>query len=229
MTLLHVSDLHFRQPWFQWLREHAPNHDVLIISGDLLDHRRTDVSAQMDWVAEWLRASQVPVVVSSGNHDLEWDSARYRWQPAYWLRRLEPPVYADGAVLGRGGLRLAGIACTQRPRSVQADVWVVHTPPAGTAIARTSARHDRGDPLLTATIRREAPAWVCSGHVHDASVWHDQIGPTTVFNPGVNPHGRFPNHILIEPETGEARRISDRLQGEVSDERMQLPDSLAFR
>ncbi|HRJ46108.1 MAG TPA: metallophosphoesterase, partial [Opitutaceae bacterium] len=128
MHLLHVSDLHFRRPWFHWLRNDAPAHDALVISGDLLDHRLPDVPAQMAWVGEWLQASPVPVVVSSGNHDLEWDAARYRWQPAYWLRRLSPPVYPDGTVLEHGSLALAPIACTQHPRSAAADGWVVHTP-----------------------------------------------------------------------------------------------------
>jgi Icc-related predicted phosphoesterase len=189
MTLLHVSDLHFRQPWFHWLRDHAPAHDALIISGDLLDHRLPDVPAQMAWVSAWLRASPVPVVVSSGNHDLEWDAARYRWQPAYWLRDLPPPVYPDGAVLECDGLSLAPIACTQRPRSAAAEAWVVHTPPADTGPARTVAGFDRGDRLLAEAMRRQAPSYVFCGHVHEPERWHETTGPTVVFNPGSNPTG----------------------------------------
>lgn len=227
MTLLHVSDLHFRRPWFHWLRNQAPPHDGLILSGDLLDQRLPDVAGQIQWVGDWLRASPVPVVVSSGNHDLQWDAGPGRWQPAYWLRALAPPVYADGTVLERSGLRLAPIACTQRPRSAAADCWVVHTPPAGTATARTSVGVDRGDAALAETVARFAPAYVFSGHVHDPEKWHDTLGETWIFNPGANPHGRFPNHILLDGETGEARRVSDRLQGGYS-ERVMTPGMLVL-
>lgn len=213
MNLLHVSDLHFRQPWFHWLRDQAPAHELLVISGDLLDHRLPDVPAQMAWVGAWLQASPVPVVVSSGNHDLEWDAARYRWQPAYWLRGLPPPVYPDGAVFEHDGRSFAPIACTQHPRSAAADNWVVHMPPAGTGTARTVAGFDRGDRLLAEAVRGQEPACVFSGHVHEPERWHDTLGATTVFNPGCNPHGRFPNHVLLDVSSGEARRITDRLHG----------------
>ena len=214
MILLHVTDLHFRQPWFHWLRDGAPAHDALLISGDLLDQRLPHATPQIDWVSDWLRASPVPVVVGSGNHDLQWDPARYRWQPAYWLRDLAAaPVYPDGSTLNHHGLSLAPIACTQRPRSAVADCWIVHTPPAGTAVARTLAGVDRGDPYLTAAVTCQSPAYVFSGHVHEPEKWHDTLGSTSVFNPGSNPHSRFPNHILLNGETGEARRITDRLHG----------------
>jgi len=226
MMLLHVSDLHFRKPWFHWLRDQAPAHDVLVISGDLLDHRLPGVPAQRDWVGAWLRASPVPVVVCSGNHDLEWDAAGCRWRPACWLRALPPPVYPDGAVLEREGLSLAPIACTRHPRGAAADIWVVHAPPAGTAVARTFSGADRGDGPLAEAVRRQAPAYVLSGHVHEAERWHDRLGVTAVFNPGANPHGRFPNHILLETAGGVARRFSDRLHGGVS-ERVMTPGLLA--
>lgn len=228
MNLLHVSDLHFNRPWFHWLRDRAPAHAVLLVSGDLLDQRLPDLPAQMAWVTAWLCASAVPVVVSSGNHDLEWDAACCRWKPAYWLRDLEPPVYPDGAVLERDGLRFAGIACTQRPRSVAADCWVVHTPPAGTGVARTTAGLDRGDRLLAEAVRRQMPAHVFSGHVPDPERWHEIVGETVVFNPGFNPHGRFPNHILLDAQSGEARRITDRLHGGYS-ERTVTPARLVLR
>ncbi len=228
MNILHVSDLHFRQPWYHWLRNQAPPHDVLVISGDLLDQRMSDVAGQIKWVSDWLRASPVPVVACSGSHDLQWDPVPGCWRPAYWLRELAaPPVYPDGAVLERNGLSFAPIACTQRPRNATADCWVVHTPPAGTATARTSAGVDRGDSALNATVARRAPAYVFSGQVHDAEKWHDTVGATWVLNPGANPHGRFPNHILLNGETGEARRISDRLQGGYS-ERAMTPGMLVL-
>lgn len=217
MILLHVTDLHFHLPWFHWLREQAPPHDVLILSGDLLDQRRSDFAGQVDRVSGWLRSSPVPVVVSSGTHDLRWDADHRGWMPAYWLRQLPAPVHADGAVLERDGLSITGIARTQWPRSAKADGWVVHAPPAGTATARTRTGVDRGDRSLAAAMRRQAPAWVFCGQVHDPQKWHHTEGGTTVLNPGANPHGRFPNHILLNTRTGEVRRIVDQLHGGFSE------------
>lgn len=229
MNLLHVSDLHFRQPWFHWLRDQSPPHEVLILSGDLLDQRRLNLAAQAAWVADWLRASPVPVVVSSGRHDLQWDAVLARWRPAYWLRQLAaPPVYPDGSVLERSGLSLSPIACTQQPRRAPADGWVVHAPPAGTATARTLAGADRGDRDLAESVGRQAPAWVFCGQVHDPEQWHATLGGTRIFNPGANPHGRFPNHIVLDTQTGEARRFTDRLQGGYS-ERAMATGRLALR
>ena len=228
MTLLHVTDLHFRRPWFDWLRHQAPAHSALIISGDLLDQRLPDINRQMAWVASWLRDSPVPVVVASGNHDLEWNASTYRWQPAYWLRELAPPVHPDGKVLEHDGLRIAAIACTQRPRSAPAEGWVVHAPPAKTRVSRSEHGYDRGDHLLADAVRKHAPAYVFSGHVHDPTRWHEFMGDSVVFNPGANPHGRFPNHLLLDLETGEACRYTDRLHGAFS-ERVQVPGRLVLR
>src|SRR5690606_10279511 len=99
---------------------------------------------------------------------------------------------------------------------------------AKTQVARSEFGYDRGDHLLTEAVRTHAPMYVFSGHVHDPTKWHEFMGDSVIFNPGANPHGRFPNHLLLDLETGEAVRYTDRLHGTFS-ERVHTPARLELR
>lgn len=200
MTILHVSDFHFNQRWFDWLLHHAPTHDLLVMSGDLLDlssptlHRR-----QIAWVSNWLNDYPRPLCVCSGNHDLEWDAEAEHWLPAYWLRDLvNPKVWSDGQRVTLDGTSLLTIGCTTKPKGGEADIWVVHAPPSRTLVATRRDGVDHGDPDLVAAVRRYAPRLVLSGHIHAPLHWREQDGATLYLNPGRTPAAPFPNHILIQ-------------------------------
>ncbi|MBS0663221.1 MAG: metallophosphoesterase family protein [Verrucomicrobia bacterium] len=210
MTILHVSDLHYEKRWFHWLRDHAPAHDLLAISGDLLDlNCATPQREQSAWVLNWLNAFPRPLCVCSGNHDLEWHDAVEHWVPAYWLRdRVNSRLWIDGQHVTFDGLSFLNIGCTTRPKGGVADVWVVHAPPTGTLVSARNIGFEGGDPELVGAVRRYAPRLVLAGHVHNPMRWHHEVGPTLLLNPGSDRESRFPNHILIETNALTAQRFT---------------------
>jgi uncharacterized protein len=209
MTILHVTDFHFNQRWFHWLLQSAPPHDLLVMSGDMLDlsdatpHRR-----QIAWVSDWINDYPRPMCVASGNHDLEWDERAERWTPAYWLRDLvNPNVWTDGQRVELNGISILNIGCTTQPKGGAADVWVVHAPPSRTLVAARANGSDGGDPDLVKPVRRYAPRLVLSGHVHDPMHWREHDEPTLFLNPGRNPEADFPNHILVSTQRMNCRFV----------------------
>lgn len=202
MKILHVSDLHFTKQWYHWLSNDAPAHDLLVISGDLLDlHHVTPRSKQIQWVSRWINSHPCHGCICSGNHDLEWDDRTDRWAPAYWLRAFDNPlVWGDGRRVSLDGLSLLNISCTTHPKGGEADIWVVHAPPTNTAVAIRRNGRDAGDPDLVAPVRRHAPRVVLSGHVHEPIHWHERTEFTLYLNPGHTAGAPFPNHILLQTE-----------------------------
>ena len=210
MTILHVTDFHFNQRWFDWLLHRAPAHDLVVMSGDMLDlalptpHRR-----QIEWVSNWLNDFPRPICVCSGNHDLEWDSGTERWTPAYWLRAIDNPlVWTDSQRVELDGISFLNIGATTRPKGGEADVWVVHAPPSNTIVATRAGGIDAGDRDLVLPVRRYAPRLVLSGHVHTPLHWRLRERTTLFLNPGRNLDGLFPNHILVETDAMSSRLIS---------------------
>ena len=211
MTILHVSDFHFNQRWFDWLLHSAPPHDLVVMSGDLLDHAAaTPQRRQIEWVTGWLNAFPRALSVCSGNHDMEWASAAERWTPAYWLRALANPlVWTDGQRVELDGLSLLNIGVTTRPKGGEADAWVVHAAPTGTLVSTRASGADWGDPDLVAPVRRHAPRLVFTGHVHAPRHWRELRDGTLFLNPGQGEaDAAFPNHILVETDTRHCRFVS---------------------
>ncbi len=210
MIILHTSDFHFNKPWYDWLLSSAPHHDLLVMSGDLLDlSKATPARQQQNWISRWVREYPRPLCLCSGNHDLEWDSESERWHPAHWMRDLEGPgVWIDGQCPTIGDLRILNIGCTTRPKGARAQAWVVHAPPTGTAVARRSNGRDGGDPELVGRIARFRPQIVFAGHVHDPVRWHDERDGTLHLNPGCTPTAPLPNHILLDTEQISCLRVT---------------------
>jgi Icc-related predicted phosphoesterase len=211
MTILHVTDFHFNEHWFDWLLHHAPPHDLVVMSGDLLDHTAaTPQRRQIERVTRWLNDFPRALSVCSGNHDMEWDAAAERWTPAYWLRSLTNPlVRSDGERIGLDGLSILNIGVTTRPKGGEADAWVVHAAPTGTRVATRISGADWGDPDLVAPVRRHAPRLVFTGHVHAPRHWRELRDGTLFLNPGMaGADAPFPNHILVETDTLHCRFVS---------------------
>jgi Icc-related predicted phosphoesterase len=198
MTILHVTDFHFNKRWFDWLLHRAPDHDLVVMSGDMLDLGiATPQRRQIEWVSNWLNDFPRPISVCSGNHDLEWDSAIERWMPAYWLRDIvNPNVWVDGQRVELNGTSVLNIGCATRPNG-EADIWVVHAGPTKTLVTTRSTGGDGGDPDLNASVARYAPRLVLSGHVHDPMHWRQHDKATLFLNPGYAAEAEIPNHILV--------------------------------
>lgn len=209
MTILHVTDFHFNKRWFDWLLHRAPAHDLVVMSGDMLDlATATPQRRQIDWVSNWLNDFPRPISVCSGNHDLEWDSETERWMPAYWLRDIaNSNVWTDSQRVELNGTSILNIGCATRPKGGDADIWVVHAGPAKSLVTSRASGGDGGDPDLNAAVARYAPRLVLSGHVHDPLHWRQHDGPTLLLNPGCAPHAEVPNHILVRTEDRSCRLV----------------------
>ncbi|MDP0500279.1 MAG: metallophosphoesterase family protein [Verrucomicrobiota bacterium JB022] len=204
MRILFVTDLHYQQPWFDWIRDQAPEHDLLCLGGDLLDQNHpAPHHKQVDCVGQWLHELTQPTYLCSGNHDRPWDSARSRWLPADWLHALgDVHLWAHASIVPCGDLRLLiGHYHEPLPHG-EADIWLVHTPPAGSSVSRPAHGRDMGDRRLAIELHQRRPALVLCGHQHRPAYWYARLGPTLCVNPGLNWGAPFPNHVVVDTSTG---------------------------
>jgi Icc-related predicted phosphoesterase len=211
MTILHVTDFHFNKRWFDWLPDNAPAHDLLVMSGDMLNFSdATSHRKQIFWVADWIKDYPFPISICSGNHDLEWDAEAELWTPAYWLRELSgPKVWTDGQRVTLNGLSLLNISCTTRPKGGEADVWIAHAPPAGTSVGTRANGRDAGDPDLVVPARRYAPRAILSGHIHDPLAWFERKDSALLLNPGRSADARIPNHIILDTDSFSCELVTE--------------------
>jgi len=149
MRLLLVSDMHYRLRQYDWVYDAAPDADVVVIAGDLLDIRSAvplpaqaaAVSAQIGRIGE-----RGVLLAASGNHDLdERDAANEKF--AGWLQRVRSPgLHVDGESLlidttlfticpwwdgPSGRQQLAERLVADAARDKQRWIWIYHSPPRG--------------------------------------------------------------------------------------------------
>lgn len=223
MRVLAVSDLHYRLPQFDWLLSAALDPDlavdVVVIAGDLLDIRSAvPLDAQIVAVTVALGAlgARVPVLVASGNHDLDARDADGE-KTARWLSE----VHAEGVTIDADSLLIADTLFTVCPwwdgpigRARLAErladdanrmkarwVWVYHAPPTDSPLA-WDGRRGYGDEALTEWLTEFSPDVVLAGHIHQAPFvpgggWAQQVGSTWLFNPG-HEHGPVPPHLVLD-------------------------------
>jgi Icc-related predicted phosphoesterase len=225
MKWLLVSDLHYKLRQYDWIADAAPDVDVVVIAGDLLDIRSAvplpaqavAVSAQIGRIG-----ARGVVLAASGNHDLD-SRDDVGEKCTLWLQRVRSPrLHVDGDSLlldgtlfticpwwdgpnGRRELEVRLVADAGREK--QRWVWVYHSPPSGSPLS-WDGRREFGDDVLAEWIQRFRPQVVLTGHVHqapfvDGGGWADRIGDTWVFNAGQQP-GPVPSHIVIDLSAREA-------------------------
>lgn len=223
--MLAVTDLHYRLPHYDWLLRAGADADVVVISGDLLDIATpVPVEAQAAVVGTYLSrlAATTTVVASSGNHDLDGPGPTGE-QAAGWLARLDSPgLHTDGTSLDLDGMRVTVAGWWDGPLSRDAVgaqlaaaaagrperwVWVYHSPPAGTRLC-FDGRRTFPDESLAAWVAEHEPDVVLCGHIHqapwvDGGGWYDQLGRTTVINPGKQ-IGTVPPHVWLDTGEGTA-------------------------
>jgi Icc-related predicted phosphoesterase len=208
MRILHVSDLHFRRSWFEWLAGQAERHDLVCISGDLLDGSPTapkPLDEQVRWVLRWLANFPARLAVCTGNHDW-WKADGTENDPlaeGRWLRRSRRnAVIVDGEATEIDGWNVACLpwrCANERPPDGRFIV-VTHTPPWGTEVssdAQTGIDHgDDGVRVLAEAARTRG--LVLSGHVHRPRRWWSRVGRTLCLIPGVDNSSRVPSHVVID-------------------------------
>lgn len=232
MRILLTSDLHYRLRQYDWLCRAAAAFDAVVVAGDHIDvvsavPGEVQIAALSATLARL--AASVPVLVCSGNHDLNARNIAGE-KTADWLDELRGPRLAvDGDSVCIGGTlftvcpwwdgphaqaaieRQLDAAAQRRGEAVDGRwVWVYHAPPQG-LLSWTGRRHF-GDSLLPDLIARHAPSAVLCGHIHEAPFkadggWVDRIGSTWLFNAGQQ-IGDVPARIEIDLAAATATWIS---------------------
>lgn len=225
MKVLLVADLHYTLKQFDWLHRVAPEFDVVVIAGDVLDIVSTvPLQGQLVVVLNHLKRLQATtrVLVSSGNHDL--NARNYAGEKfARWMSELRRAgIPCDGDRLDLDGTLVSicpwwdGPSAEEQIARQLADdgilraerwIWVYHAPPSGSPTSWTGSKHF-GDDRLLAWIELYQPDLVLCGHIHQApfqkaGAWVDRIGSTWVFNAGKQ-IGPVPCHIVFDTEEGSA-------------------------
>ena len=120
MRVLVVSDLHYTMKQLDWVAAAAPDYDLVVIAGDLLDMSSIVApDAQIAVVLEYLArmAERTQLVVCSGNHDLD-DVNELDERAAMWLAQAAAlGVAVDGARLDTPEVLVTVCAYWDGPRS----------------------------------------------------------------------------------------------------------------
>lgn len=195
MKLLLTADLHFHVPWFDWLREVAPEYDLVAIGGDLLDlDSQQGMAPQLIYLYEWIQhflKRPACLAICTGNHD--WPSGAPLIYPGVPLAsnklailrqfafaqpwpqalKLNHQVAVDGdekLFRFRSGENLAVTCCSYR-----ADGYVeqVRTHAAPWLLLHHEppansliSTPKTGNVEFAQAIHRSQPTWSLSGHVH---------------------------------------------------------------
>jgi Icc-related predicted phosphoesterase len=225
MKCLLVSDLHYALKQYDWIAAVAPEFDVVVIAGDLLDiSGHVDGRVQIVVILKYLQGlmTRTRLVVCSGNHDLDARNEAGE-KVARWMGRVRAlGIPTDGESVEIGDTLFTICPWWDGPVARQAVaeqlerdaarpkkswVWVYHAPPDGSLTSWAGQRH-YGDADLRAWIDAHRPNFVMTGHIHQAPFnaagsWVDRIGETWVFNCGQQ-IGPTPAHIMINTEENEA-------------------------
>jgi Icc-related predicted phosphoesterase len=219
MKCLLVADLHYDLRKFDWVLAAAAHVDVVVLAGDHLDAASAvPRSAQAVIVEKYLRRirEQVPLIVSSGNHDLD-SKDRHGRLFTRWItraRRYDVPTDGDSHLIEdtlfticpwhdapTASEAIAAHLARDSARRPARWVWVHHAPPEGSPVC-FDGKKAFGDTALRAWIEAYAPDIVLSGHVHQSPFrsggsWADRIGDTWVFNAG-HQIGPVPSHVVVD-------------------------------
>lgn len=224
MRILLASDLHYRLPQFDWILEQAPDVDVVVLAGDLLDlSSAVPLEAQIVVLQRFVAqlAEVTTVAVGSGNHDLT-SRNDHDEKAAAWIEAMSADAVVDWTSIDRDGVRLTVCPWWDGP-STRADleryleaaaedrperwVWVYHYPPDQASVSWTGSRHI-GDRDLNEWIARFRPDLVLAGHIHNSPFvegggWLDHTDGCPVLNVGAQP-GPVPPHAFIDLDVGTA-------------------------
>ena len=223
MKILITADLHYQEHWFRWLLDRAADYDLICIAGDLLDmFSREPRIAQAREVGRWIRelVKVTRVAICSGNHDDAGRQISVDRAPVYeWLAALgkEPKIITDGRTEVVNDLIVTTVPyhCSKERKSVWLDRgnilrrqrrsrWLVlhHVPPR--AYPGSTGEEREAAELL----RTYRPEYFISGHSHQypylaGNGWAQTVKGVQVFVPGQLWTATFPNHIVLNTESGE--------------------------
>lgn len=187
MTILHCTDLHARDHWFEQLVGLSSGIDLVAISGDLLDFNKHEPNrAGVYAVRTHLGKIKTQLALCSGNHDCDPDDPQLIH--AAWLQELRDPrrrVHGDSFEFGEFTVRCIPWMTPLSPALSPNEIWLIHAPPEGTETSIVRGGIDWGDFSFAELCRNGyGPRLALCGHVHDRRRWWDWCGETLVINPG---------------------------------------------
>jgi uncharacterized protein len=203
MRILHCSDFHANEVWFDWLVDHAQEYDLVCLTGDLLDVFEISwINLQLRMVKAALRRVTTPLAICSGNHDsFTGPPAPPSLIHATWLEQLRRTgLWIDGDAFHLSGHRFRCIGWNASlPTADPGELWLFHAPPARTPVAFGLDESDAGDEILGEMCwAGNGPAMVLSGHQHNPCRWACRVGRTWCLNPGYNRRASAPNNVVID-------------------------------
>lgn len=207
MRILHISDFHGYEPWFEWAHSVMFRFDLCVYSGDWLAFGRDDIRQQIARVSHWVRNCPVPLVTCTGNHDGV-SPHRGCGGNGGWLHRLGVPgqVWVDDNVFNLGDWH--GVVCgwQQEPSLPLPEdrplMLVSHAPPSQTRLSASEGR-DYGEDWVHELSHHAHPGslFLC-GHVHQPRGHVQQVGNFICVNAGRGSEAQdTPNHAIIDTHT----------------------------
>jgi Icc-related predicted phosphoesterase len=167
--ILHITDIHgYKKIMKESLKYES---DLVAISGDLIK-RKKDIKT----IKEWLKNFKVPVIISSGNHDMAIDEGN-------WLYDLE-----DNNVFVHKKIEINGLKIDSRPFlsdefDYDTDILIYHIPPNKTFTSIDKKLRDFGDAYLRILLENEFnPKFVLCGHIHNPLKLKDKVGKSLIIN-----------------------------------------------
>ena len=174
MKILHTSDLHFNKKMYEKIYKIQKDYDLIIINGDLIELRRNDIEKQINWLIDWSNAISTPLLISSGNHDFDYQEANWMQQlSAICDGELEIENFKISALPYIGGdfSNLWGI-----------DILVYHIPPANTLTSMTKDYKDFGDREILDYLKYNSSKYLLCGHIHNPIQREDIVNNTQIIN-----------------------------------------------
>ena len=186
MQIWLTGDLHFNKAQFEYLYNNQSNYDFLCLSGDLLSGASDDYQEQVRWITDFLRGFSKPLLIASGNHDLD------ELGECDWLHELKSPnIYVDEQkpVLDNIRFGIVPHIAPEYARFADCDILLTHVPPQNTDTSsqqQGELRQDWGDFELYDLLASSAlsPRYVLCGHVENPISPTANILNTTIINPG---------------------------------------------
>lgn len=180
MKILAAGDLHFNKEKYETLADMSFDCDVLCLTGDYLDDSRGNRDKQIDWVSSWIADIKIPVVMCSGNHDLD------ELAECEWIDKLSSSsIITDNSVWTYNGITFGVIPYigAQYEKFADCEIIVSHLPPSKTKISMQDGE-DFGDDELFYSIVNESirPTHVICGHVEEPEAIMDKLKKVKIVN-----------------------------------------------
>ena len=169
MKILHITDMHGNVKIMkETLKQDV---DIVTISGDLID-KKNDIKI----VKKWLKCFKVPVIISSGNHDLEVDEGN-------WLYDLEKENIFIHKKIEINCIKIDAKPYLSDEFEYDTDILVYHIPPNKTFTSIDRKYRDFGDEYLRKLLENDFnPKYVFCGHIHNPMRLKDKINKSIIVN-----------------------------------------------